>query len=161
MKNRKTLFWRLLPSYWVIVIASLLLFTIYAYTSVNSFYKSELEKNLQVRANLLAEPLNYLLAENSQVDISELCENQSSLANETRFTVINPQGVVLGDSHENPELMKNHRDREEIRSAIDGDSDHGKAVRYSQTLQQLMMYVAVLSKILTVNFWVWFVPHFR
>ncbi len=143
MKKRKTLFWRLLPSYWVVVIASLLLFTIYAYNSANSFYRAELEKSLEVRANLMAKPLHDLLEAQNVSAITALCQSQSKLADGTRFTVIDSRGKVLGDSEEDPSLMKNHNDREEIIGAMEEKFGHGKAVRYSQTLQQYMMYVAV------------------
>jgi two-component system phosphate regulon sensor histidine kinase PhoR len=59
---------------------------------------------------------------------------------ETRFTIILPSGVVVGDSIETPEQMDNHVNRPEIKTALTGKT--GRSIRYSNTLRQEMMYVA-------------------
>ncbi len=58
-----------------------------------------------------------------------------------RVTVINSSGLVLADSHKNPALMDNHAGRPEIALALGGTI--GRAVRFSKTLEQNMIYVAV------------------
>jgi two-component system phosphate regulon sensor histidine kinase PhoR len=66
----------------------------------------------------------------------------------TRITVILPSGQVIGDSRETPHQMDNHADRPEIAMALTGNP--GQFTRYSNTLRQQMMYVAVpLQKDLT------------
>ncbi|MCG2755647.1 MAG: ATP-binding protein, partial [Desulfobacteraceae bacterium] len=60
---------------------------------------------------------------------------------ETRITVVLPSGKVIGDSEEDPRSMDNHSDRKEVRAAISGNI--GNSIRFSRTLQQKMMYVAV------------------
>ncbi|MBW2333050.1 MAG: HAMP domain-containing protein [Deltaproteobacteria bacterium] len=62
----------------------------------------------------------------------------------TRLTIINPEGMVLGDSEENPQKMENHSDRPEIKEAIKGRI--GKSSRYSTTLKKDMMYLALPIK---------------
>jgi len=59
----------------------------------------------------------------------------------TRITVILPSGQVIGDSRETPHQMDNHADRPEIAMALAGNP--GQFTRYSNTLRQQMMYVAV------------------
>ncbi|HSR88571.1 MAG TPA: ATP-binding protein, partial [Pontiella sp.] len=59
----------------------------------------------------------------------------------TRFTVILPDGKVLGDSDENPEDMEYHGNRPEIRQALAGAT--GMDRRFSRTVKQEMMYLAV------------------
>ncbi|MFC1467586.1 two-component system histidine kinase PnpS [Verrucomicrobiota bacterium] len=140
MLKRKTIFWRLLPSYWTVILVSLLIFTAYTYISANRFYAQELEKGLKVRAELLHEQMVGPAAANDSRTIDTLCKLQGRRA-ETRFTVIDLNGVVLGDSDEDPSIMKNHRDRAEIGEALNGNV--GAAQRYSQTLRQQMMYVAL------------------
>jgi two-component system phosphate regulon sensor histidine kinase PhoR len=59
----------------------------------------------------------------------------------TRFTVIDSAGMVLADSEADPSLLENHRDRPEVAQALAGHE--GRARRYSTTLQQEEVYVAV------------------
>ncbi|MBC8486386.1 MAG: HAMP domain-containing protein [Bacteroidetes bacterium] len=59
----------------------------------------------------------------------------------TRITVVSKTGKVLADSDENPYLMDRHSDRLEIIEALNGRT--GTSVRYSYTLNQDMMYLAI------------------
>ncbi|MDD5189824.1 MAG: ATP-binding protein [Dehalococcoidales bacterium] len=58
-----------------------------------------------------------------------------------RVTIIAVDGTVLGDTDENPAVMENHADRPEVIAAL--STGYGEIVRYSDTLKQEMMYVAV------------------
>ena len=58
-----------------------------------------------------------------------------------RITVIQPSGKVLGDSEADPKTMENHSDRPEFVKAMSGET--GVFTRYSHTLQDSMMYLAV------------------
>lgn len=60
---------------------------------------------------------------------------------ETRVTIIAVDGTVLGDSQEDPSTMENHATRLEVRDAL--QSGIGESIRYSTTLGQHMMYIAV------------------
>jgi len=59
----------------------------------------------------------------------------------TRFTVVTPDGVVVGDSKEDPAVMDDHSTRPEVRSALAGRVESRQ--RESPTLGIRMMYVAV------------------
>lgn len=60
---------------------------------------------------------------------------------DTRITIIALDGTVLGDSEEAPTTMENHASRPEIKDAL--RTGLGESTRYSTTLEQKMMYVAV------------------
>jgi two-component system phosphate regulon sensor histidine kinase PhoR len=62
----------------------------------------------------------------------------------TRITFIAKDGTVLGDSDQDPATMENHLTRPEVAAAI--TTGEGQATRYSATLHENMMYVAVLVK---------------
>jgi two-component system phosphate regulon sensor histidine kinase PhoR len=62
-------------------------------------------------------------------------------ATETRFTVVDKDGKVLADSEADPRLLENHASRPEVAQALNGQE--GRARRYSATLQQQEVYVAV------------------
>ena len=61
----------------------------------------------------------------------------------TRITVIRPNGRVIGDTEKDPEAMENHANRPEIRQVLEGPSEVGSSTRYSTTLEDTLMYVAV------------------
>jgi two-component system phosphate regulon sensor histidine kinase PhoR len=60
---------------------------------------------------------------------------------ETRFTLVDGKGVVLGDSDHDPRTMDNHGDRTEI--ALARENGVGQASRLSATLNRELFYVAV------------------
>ncbi|SDW77778.1 two-component system histidine kinase PnpS [Paenibacillus sp. CF384] len=61
---------------------------------------------------------------------------------ETRITFIRGDGVVLGDSDHDPTTMDNHLNREEVMEAKkDGV---GRTTRYSDTINENLLYVAML-----------------
>lgn len=68
------------------------------------------------------------------------CE-RSALDTGTRITIIRRDGTVLGDSAADPATMENHADRPEFRAAMDGEE--GISVRYSDTLEKMLMYAAL------------------
>ena len=59
----------------------------------------------------------------------------------TRITIIGPKGEVLADSEKNPATMENHLSRPEMIMALHGGL--GSSMRYSTTVQENMLYVAV------------------
>jgi two-component system phosphate regulon sensor histidine kinase PhoR len=58
-----------------------------------------------------------------------------------RFTVIDHAGVVLADSHGDPNEMVNHADRPEVAAAIAGET--GRSSRFSESTGFDQLYVAV------------------
>lgn len=60
---------------------------------------------------------------------------------DTRITIIAPDGTVLGDSEQDPATMDNHSTRPEISAAL--AFGLGESIRYSLTLGQRMIYIAV------------------
>ncbi|XID95649.1 two-component system histidine kinase PnpS [Paenibacillaceae bacterium WGS1546] len=58
-----------------------------------------------------------------------------------RITFIRPDGRVVGDSDHDPATMDSHLQREEVAEAL--ASGTGSSVRYSDTLNERMLYVAI------------------
>ncbi len=139
MKKRH-LFWLLLPSYWVLTAIAILVVALYAFHSMKSLYFQTLETGILTRATLLAEQVTPLVASGDMDAIDRLCKKLGKSV-DTRFTVILPDGKVAGDSDENPGEMEYHGNRPEIRQALGGET--GMDQRYSRTVKQDMMYLAV------------------
>jgi len=59
-----------------------------------------------------------------------------------RVTVIDPRGVVLGDSEHDIESMENHANRPEIQDAH--RTKKGSSIRHSKTLDRDLCYLAIL-----------------
>ena len=141
--KKKHLFWLLLPSYWVLTAIAILVVALYAFHSMKSLYFQTLETAIQTRATLLAEQVTPLVENGDLETIDKLCKKLGR-AVDTRFTVILPDGKVVGDSYENPDDMEYHGDRPEIRLALGGEK--GMDRRFSRTVKQEMMYLAVPLK---------------
>ena len=62
----------------------------------------------------------------------------------TRITVVALDGTVYADTHEDPQVMENHANREELLTAISNGEGH--SLRHSNTLNIGMLYYAVRIK---------------
>jgi two-component system phosphate regulon sensor histidine kinase PhoR len=140
MKKKKRLLWQLYPSYLLITIISLLAVTIYATSSLREFYLDRIAGDLRDRAYLLEKQILQFLGPLDTNVVDALCKELGKLST-TRITVILPSGTVIGDSHDDPDRMDNHLLRPEVIQAKKGNA--GRSIRFSTTLQQRMMYVAV------------------
>jgi two-component system, OmpR family, phosphate regulon sensor histidine kinase PhoR len=140
MKKHFPLFWKLYPPFLLIVLIPILAVSWYADVSMRRFFLDQTAINLEARANLLKEQMTgYLLIENwKSIDI--LCK-RAGKSSDTRITVIQLLGKVLGDSDADPNTMENHSDRPEFVKAVSGET--GIFTRYSDTLREPMMYLAV------------------
>lgn len=95
----------------------------------------------------------YFMAEQSrqlraQVALAAIAVEQEGMAyfesldaDELHLSWIAVDGTVLADTAANAAQMGNHLDREEIREAL--NSGHGESARYSDTLTQRQIYVAI------------------
>ncbi|KPJ77762.1 MAG: hypothetical protein AMJ54_06180 [Deltaproteobacteria bacterium SG8_13] len=140
MRKKRRLVWHLFPSYLLITIFSLVAVTWYATEALQRFYLNQTQQDLQARAHLLEKQIISLLSPLDAEVVDAICKELGQLS-ATRITVILPDGAVIGDSRDTPRFMDNHANREEVVAALGGGI--GKSMRYSNTLQQRMMYVAV------------------
>jgi two-component system phosphate regulon sensor histidine kinase PhoR len=141
--RRKKLLWKLYPVYLVIILSSILVGGIYASTTLKKFYLRKTAEDLAVRAHLIAREVAPSFAKENQQSLDELSKTVGR-ETATRITLILPSGDVLGDSDEDPQGMENHAGRPEVKAALLGN--RGVYIRYSDTLQQEMMYVALPLK---------------
>jgi two-component system phosphate regulon sensor histidine kinase PhoR len=141
--KKKHLFWLLLPSYWVLTAVAIVVVALYAFHSMSNLYFQALEHDISTRATLLSEQVAPHMEPLDEVRIDDLCKKMGKKA-QTRFTVVMPDGKVVGDSDESPDIMEYHGDRPEVRQALGGSTGMDK--RYSRTVRQEMMYIAVPLK---------------
>ncbi len=144
--RRPRLFWRLYATYLVIVVLCTAAVGFYAVRSVRDFYLDHTERELQARAALVREHVLPAIAADTPQELEALVQRLGE-ASGTRITIIAAdrpgasRGQVLADSDSDPVQMENHACRPEFLAAVQGRP--GQAIRYSETLRQDMMYVAV------------------
>ena len=140
MKTRKRLIYQLFPSYLLITLISLVAVSWYALSFTRDFFLERTQMDLEVSGRMLEKQITRLLSPLDAPAIDQLCKDAAG-DTVNRVTVILPNGRVVGDSEEMPDRMESHLDRVEIREAYRGGV--GASVRYSDTLQKNMMYVAL------------------
>ncbi len=140
MKTTRKLIWYIYP--WFLLITVLPLFAIIWYTSDTGreLFISQTRADLLNQARIMQNGVTRLLQQDRPDEIDRLCKDTGAVSS-TRFTVILPDGRVIGDSQKNPGSMDYHGNRPEIISAL--KTGTGSSERYSATLNHQMMYVAL------------------
>ncbi|MFO7534898.1 MAG: ATP-binding protein [Kiritimatiellia bacterium] len=128
---------RLYPWFLAVILAPLALVVLATWKAVENFQDEQTRSDLLARVELFragVEPL--ALAGGPGVD--RFCK---SVRGGVRFTVIGPDGTVLGDTDEDPARMANHGGRAEVRDALAGR--RGVNEHFSDTLRKPQIYIAV------------------
>jgi two-component system, OmpR family, phosphate regulon sensor histidine kinase PhoR len=139
----RRLLWRLYPSYLFITLFALISVSLYFSATMKDFFLRQKVEELEARAIIFRELFTSVMSLERPNEINEFCKkvgNHSGI----RITVITPSGKVIGDSGGEPDKMENHGGRPEVISAISGQT--GDSIRYSNTLQERMLYVAIPVK---------------
>ena len=99
--KRKTLFWKLYPSFLIISFISLLAIVMIALWSFKSFYYQERAVDLEIRAKILTPEFSRLIQTH---DFEEIQKESQKLGDEssTRITIILPSGKIIGDNKKDP-----------------------------------------------------------
>lgn len=128
------------PANALTVFFAIILVSWFGTRTLHQFYLKATEADLEARTSLLQMNVVNYLQEKQYDKLLSYCV-QVGRASGTRITVIDPQGIVLADSNEDPAVMENHRHRPEIATAFAGST--GISRRYSRTLKENLVYVAV------------------
>ncbi len=122
-----------------ITVVALLTITWYVADRFRDFFIDQLQITLEARARGIAQDI-----EKEGINpggYTDRCLALHRTDPTIRVTLINDQGVVLCDSDADFHTMENHRGRPEIIQAMNGHT--GSMIRYSKTLQAVLLYVAV------------------
>jgi two-component system phosphate regulon sensor histidine kinase PhoR len=140
MRRHRRLFWRIYPSFLLIMLLALAAMGIHSQVSMRRFFMEQRSEDLRARAHLLEGRVRPLLSPPRPDRMDALCKRVGRDSG-TRITVILPGGRVIGDSHADPAAMNNHARRPEIAAAL--AEGVGAETRRSVTLRRRLMYVAV------------------
>jgi len=133
--------WRITLSFILVVLIIMGILGVYLVNSTRNSQLDSLSSQLENEARITAEAcLPGFLGLEEPNKLEDLAK-KLGVEIETRVTIIALDGTVLGDSEEDPSAMENHANRPEILDAL--TTGVGESIRYSTTLAQKMMYVAV------------------
>jgi len=135
-----SVFWRTLGGYVLVILVVVTAVLVFALNTVRSRHIATLTRDLERQALVSAELAGPVLADTAGTGLQPLVERLGEMTG-TRVTVIDTLGVVLADSEEDPAVMENHGARPEIMRAYLGET--GSSTRFSRTVKQEMLYVAV------------------
>ncbi len=138
--KRKRLVWQIFPSFLLVTLMAIITAIWFASHALEIFFLDQTATDLKDRIALVRYQIDPLIDPLQAERIDRICKIAGQISS-TRFTVILPDGRVVGDSQENPAHMDNHSGRPEISEAR--GSGMGRSVRYSRTLDRRLMYVAV------------------
>jgi two-component system phosphate regulon sensor histidine kinase PhoR len=139
----KSLFRRLSLSYLSITVVAVVLVAFYGWRMTRDLYLERTRESLETKARLCANQTLELLASGRPAAVDELCKKWGSSV-DLRITVILPAGEVVGDTEADPQQMDDHSNRPEVIEAA--TKGVGRSTRFSDTLNNERMYVAVAVK---------------
>ncbi|NIQ94050.1 MAG: PAS domain-containing protein, partial [Desulfuromonadales bacterium] len=136
---RLSLFWKLGLTYVLLLLLVLLAVDIFAARSLRRDYLRAGFEQLDSLAQLVeTRPPRF----DSSAELAAWADWLARSG--ARVTVVAADGLVLADSAEDPQNMENHANRPEIQEAM--ASGRGTAVRYSQTVEHELLYLALLHE---------------
>ncbi len=133
--------WRITVSFVLVVIVSMGILGVYLVNSTRSSQLDNLSSQLENEALITAEASLSSFLSPDELGSLDILAKKLGEQTDTRITIIALDGTVLGDSEEDPATMENHAERPEVMDAL--ATGVGESTRYSTTLEQEMMYVAV------------------
>jgi two-component system phosphate regulon sensor histidine kinase PhoR len=134
-------FWRLFGAFGLLLAVALALLGWLIQRRVEAHLLGEIRRNLQVEAQLVQD-----LCASRPLSTLEQAALLARLTKVTsaRITLISTDGTVLADSAEDASRMDNHLQRPEVQQALGAGT--GSATRFSDTLHQNMLYMALRTE---------------
>jgi two-component system phosphate regulon sensor histidine kinase PhoR len=132
--------WRVAVFFVLLVIVCIGGLSAYLSQFTKTNYIDNLELQLIKQASLVSDLSTSFFPRATISDIDPLAKSLGDQI-DARITIIDSNGVVLGDSEEDPSSMENHANRPEVLEAL--SRGEGSNIRYSTTLGYNMLYSAV------------------
>lgn len=138
--KRRRLVWQLYPSYLLLIAVVLVSVGWILPKTLRDFHYQRTAKDLYARAELVAHTFKGAFTRQDPTKLEAQIRRLGSQS-ATRLTLIRDDGMVLADSQDQAARMDNHGQRPEVLQALTGQT--GEAIRFSHTIGQIMMYVAI------------------
>lgn len=128
-------FLKVFGSYLILVLLAIAVLDFFLTPKIQDIMTKGIEEDMFGFARIIS-----LMPGETQKDMVPEIARQLNL----RVTLIDKAGRVISDSQADPKQMENHLDRSEIQQAK--TEGRGKASRFSVTLQESMLYIALPLK---------------
>jgi two-component system phosphate regulon sensor histidine kinase PhoR len=128
-------FLKIFSSYLIIVLLMIAIIDFFLTPKIRDIITKSIEDEMFSVARIIT----LMPVENISSNVPEIAK-QSNM----RVTFIDPSGGVISDSQADAKKMENHLNRPEVQQAM--TTGAGKATRFSITLQQNMLYIALPVK---------------
>ncbi len=138
--HKQKFIWKIYFPFFCLIFISLFGVAYHSSKIFNDFFLTLTTQILKDKACLMGEEIRPLLIAKSFDPIDHFCKNSSKKIS-SRFTIILPEGTVVGDSVAEIKLLDNHASRPEIAKAMKGST--GSSIRWSDSLKKQIMYVAI------------------
>ena len=138
MKKRK-LFWQFFGVHILILFVTVSFVTLYTWLTTRDVFHRQWVRELETQAQLAAALLPHGDGTVDDAAIARFIERLGAVGDD-RFTLILPDGRVIGDSAADAAHMDSHRDRPEVREAL--AKGRGTSQRYSASVGKQMLYLA-------------------
>lgn len=135
-------FVRTFISYVIIILMVLVLIFLFSQGTIRNFYTANLKTQLK-QVGCALKPKAVELYEAADIEGMDRLAKEVGQEVDIRITVITPDGTVIADSQNDPRQMENHGDRPEIIRALQGKAESASATRFSSTMGEQMLYLAM------------------
>ncbi|MEN6327268.1 MAG: HAMP domain-containing protein, partial [Syntrophomonas sp.] len=137
----KSFRWKLTGTYMIVIVIILAAMGITLSWIFKDYYMDNVKSNLIYEAVLVAEMTRtYHMESSPEYYMQQICDI-AGRDTDNRVTIVNEDGLVLGDSQFDAKTMERHHNRPEIYQALHGKT--GVEMRFSDTEKVQMLYVAV------------------
>lgn len=137
---RNSLFAKIFGSYLIIICLLLLLIPLVSFKLIRTYYVNALTENLKNIAIITSPQIAPFLDRQRHRELDTFLKDLKEHIN-ARITIIDRGGTVLADTEKDPTKLESHRMRPEVIDAL--AIGVGKALRFSVTLEEEMLYVAL------------------
>jgi len=136
----KRIIWKFFGAFVFLTLTAVFVLNFFVSLKLGDHFEQRISRELQSGATLVGDILRSNLLEGETHAIQDKVKALADKL-DLRITVINAQGMVLGDSEKSSAAMENHADRLEVLLAM--KTGFGQTTRFSDTLDYNMKYVAV------------------
>ncbi len=137
---KRSIFFKVFGGYLILILLLSGTFLLFSFSTVKRHSLDTLAADLEKLGHTLDARIFSYLDEPGRSGLEAFLNEYGEKVG-VRVTVIDPEGVVLADSERDAKSMENHRFRPEISQALRGR--RGRSLRYSTTVKEDMLYVAL------------------
>ncbi len=140
---KKSIFFKIFYCFCLIIFLISILVFVFSFKTIRHHYINTLSLELKNLAYALKLQVLPFIERKDYNGLDSLVKSVGKKI-KTRITVIAPSGEVWADSEKDPRQMENHSNRPEVKQAR--EKGFGKSLRFSTTVKEEMLYVAIPVK---------------